>query len=298
MVTAGSILNGTFAFIRTHWKSVAIWTGILFVASFVSTGLLLRPLYTARLEAAQTGVPSGSALGLALLLGLLFIVLFTVLWAAVFRAVMRPEERSFAYLRLGMDELRLLGAVLIVLVGGYAVFLILGIITGVMVGIVGQAAGLSAGLTVGVILGLALIVGAIWVMVRISPFGPLTLFKRKIIIGPAWSLTRGAFWPLFGAYLVIGLILIAAYAVLMAVQMGSIFGDMMRPYDPAAVLRVAEWQAARYSNPYSGSAIILAIFQAIVGGVGLALQASSTAIAADRLLGGGGAPRDLRAVYE
>ncbi|WP_442679732.1 hypothetical protein ACSBM8_00570 [Sphingomonas sp. ASY06-1R] len=277
---------------------MAIWTAILFAASLISAALFMGPIYTARLQTMQTGMPASGAVGSAILVGLLFVLLFTVLWAAVFRAVLRPEERSFAYLRLGMDELRLLGAVLIVLVGGYLAFLVLGIFTGVIVGIIGGAAGLSAGVGIGAILGIALIVGAIWVAVRISLFGPLTLVKRKIIIGPAWSLTQGAFWPLFGAYFVIGLILFVAYAILMATQMGSIIGDMARPTDPAAALRVAEWQAAHYANAFSGGALIVTVLQAIVGGVGMALQAGSTAVAADRLLGGGGAPRDLRAVYE
>ncbi|WP_420137708.1 hypothetical protein [Sphingomonas sp.] len=277
---------------------MAIWTAILFVASLLSGALFMGPIYVARLQALQNGISPAPAIGSFVLIGLLFILLITVLWAAVFRAVMRPEERSFAYLRLGMDELRLLAAVLIIMVGGYLVFLILAVIIGFIGGIVGQAAGLSAGLAIGVLLGLALLVASIWVGVRLSVFGPLTILRRKIAIGSAWSLTRGAFWPLFGAYVIIGLILCFVYGLVFTVQMGSLFSDMANPNDPAAALRIAEWQAAQYGSPFSAWGFFSVILQAIIGGAALALQAGSTAIAADRLVGGGGAPNDLRAVYE
>jgi hypothetical protein len=97
---------------------------------------------------------------------------------------------------------------------------------------------------------------------------------------------------------IIGLILCFVYGLVFTVQMGSLFSDMANPNDPAAALRIAEWQAAQYGSPFSAWGFFSVILQAIIGGAALALQAGSTAIAADRLVGGGGAPNDLRAVYE
>ncbi|HWI86717.1 MAG TPA: hypothetical protein VNT42_10405, partial [Sphingomonas sp.] len=213
------------------------------------------------------------------------LLIFVVLWTAVFRAVIFPAESRFAYLRAGMDELRLLAVMLILMIGGYLALLLVILAVGALVAILAAAAG-STGVAavVGVIFGFAILCLATWVAVRFSPAGPLTIYRRKIVIGPAWRLTRGTFWRLFGAYVLVALVLMAIYLPVIFIQMGPVLGDLMHPADPQAAARIAEWQAARYSGGLSPGMIGVAFVSAILGGVALALQAGVTAVATTQLI--------------
>jgi hypothetical protein len=135
----------------------------------------------------------------------------------------------------------------------------------------------------------------VWALIRISLAGPMTIAQRKVVIGPAWRLTRGAFWRLFGAYLLLAIATLVVYGVAMAVQMGPVLGNMMRPTDPEAVARVAQWQAAHYGN-FSGALIASTIVSGILGGVMLSLQGGMVAVATRDLLGVGTA--NLGEVFE
>ncbi len=118
MVTTGSIWGGTFRFVRGNVGPIVIWGVIVLLVSLLST-LVMGSFYQDRLTAMQSGAVPSAHLGMIFLPAVIWLVVFTMLWAAVFRAVLFPEERRFAYLRIGMDELRLLGTVLILFVGGY-----------------------------------------------------------------------------------------------------------------------------------------------------------------------------------
>ena len=282
MVTVGSIIGGTFRFVRANPVVIAIWSGVMVFAGLISI-LSALLIYTAQLASLESGAAVVPSFPTFVPMILVMLVIFTVLWAAVFRAVIFPVESRFAYMRLGMDELRLLGTILIVYVGGYLIFVILGMIGVVLLSLLAAAIGGKVGGTaVAIIAGLMLICALIWAVVRISPAAPLTIYHRKIVIGPAWRLTRGAFWRLFGAYLVIALLLFIIYLPIGLVQMGPALGDMLHPTDPNAALRVAQWQVAHYSSPIwiAGMSIVTAV----VGGIALALQAGVAAVATTQLI--------------
>jgi len=288
MVTVGSILGGTFRFVGQNIGKVAIWSGIMSLLSLLSMAGM-QPFYAARVASLQSEVPAAPNLGAFALVVLISLVAFIILWAAVFRAALFPEQSRFAYLRLGMDELRLLGTMLVLIVGGYILFLILGVVGLLLARIAGASFGVTAAV------GLAILCLMVWLAVRFASAGPLTIVERKVIIGASWRLTRGAFWHLFLAYLAITLIIALAYLVFAVVQMGPVLGDMLHPLDPAASLRVAQWQAANYS--LSGRSVIVALVYGILGGLMLALQAGVTAVATDQLLDRRGGHR-LSEVFE
>ena len=68
---------------------------------------LMQPVYSAQVAGLEGGVQAPSE-GLSFLNALLTLLVYVVLWAAVIRAVLLPERGGPGYLRLGMDELRLL----------------------------------------------------------------------------------------------------------------------------------------------------------------------------------------------
>jgi hypothetical protein len=294
MVTVGSILGATFRFAGDNVRAILVWSGIIFLMSLV-TMLIMRPFYAAQVAALQGGAVAPPNVGMLFLTITLSLLVFVVLWAAVFRAVLFPKESRFAYLRVGMDELRLLGCVLALLIAFYLIIAICGIVLGLIVGLLGAAIGGMGAVSATIIFSaLGMLILGLWLGTRFSVAGPLTLLERKVIVGPAWRTTRGNFWPLLGAYVVIVLLLVALYTPVMFAR-GVSFGTMFKPLGIDTQLQVASAQAARYTLSLKNVAISLVI--SVIGGFALALHAGAIGIAAAQLLNRRG-QQQLSEVFE
>jgi hypothetical protein len=120
-----------------------------------------------------------------------------MIYAAVSRSVLRPGESAFGYLRLGMDEVR-------VLVVSVVLFILFAVLSVVLFGIVGMVAGFSTAADmpalwlVVVLLVFAAIALFIWLAVRLSLAIPITMAERRIAIFDSFAVTKGRFWPLLG----------------------------------------------------------------------------------------------------
>jgi hypothetical protein len=144
---------------------------------------------------------------LLLIFSLLF---YAVVFAAMNRAVLRPEDDGFGYVRLGADELRQLGLFLQFLGLGILAYIGLIVVMAVIIGSVGVAFSVQRGtggvtaMSVMITLAtmVALLVVWIYFWVRLSLASPMTFATGRISLFRAWGLTRGRFWPMFGAYLV------------------------------------------------------------------------------------------------
>jgi hypothetical protein len=290
MVTIGSIWGGTVRFVRGNIGAILVWSLILFATSLLSV-LVMTPFQQARLAAMQNGAPAAPNLAGFFAVMLLMFATFVILWAAAFRAVLFPDDRRFFYLRVGMDELRLLGTMLVLFVGylavcagGMIVWMVLVLVARVIAGDAGAG-------FLGIVVLIALLCGWIWALVRVSPCGPLTIYRRKVIIGPAWRLTRGAFWRLLAAYLLLFVGLFLVYGTLFAVQMGPVIGDMTHLADPAAAARLTQWQAA-HNGAINGRTIAYGLLTGLIGGVALAFQAGMAGVVTRQLLGVGDATLD------
>jgi hypothetical protein len=161
-------------------------------------------------------------------LSLIFQAIFT---SAVYRAVLRPEESSRGYLRLSMDELRMMALnVVMSLIWGVTLFgvLMVSVFTAVSLG----AAAAPGLVLVGDVLTMAAFVAAIVILVRLSLAGPLTFNERRLRVFESWSLTRGSFWRLLGAYVLafamgavvlvlMGLILLVVASILVQLNGGG-----------------------------------------------------------------------------
>jgi len=281
MVTVGSIVSGTFRFVGDNLRSVLVWSGLLILFSLASAALM-QPFYAQQLAQAQTGAPPMPSFGMFGLVFPLVLVVFTVQFAAVFRAVLFPEQGRFAYLRLGMDEVRLLGTTLVLTIGGALAMAICFAVIGIVAGVLSVAAGAGAVAALTGLFGLAFLCAAIFFWVRLSLAGPLTILERKIAIGPAWRASRGNFWRLFGAYLVISLLIFVVYMVFGFIQMGPVMTDMLHPTDPAAHERVLAWQSANYGLSPRG--LVFAVIGGILYGFATALQGGMVAVATAQLL--------------
>lgn len=236
-----------FEVVRKHPQAVAAWSVYQLVLSLavglITIGLLGPDL--AQLQATNGQPPKDPAVLMAtfgrLLPGYLVLIPVilasnAVMGAAMIRVVLTPDDSRFGFLRLGADELRQAG------LGLLAFVVFIGLYLGAAL-VIGLAAGLGfvAGQAAGTIVAGALIcagIGAFMVAaVRLSMAPALTFERRRIDLFGSWAITRGYFWPLAGAYLLIiallavvytlgGLIIFALGAVL---QGGNIVAAMMRP---------------------------------------------------------------------
>lgn len=146
---------------------------------------------------------------------LAMIVLGILFWAVFEAAVQRHYVRDEGFrMRLGGDEFRLIVVGLIWFVFmvccQIATFFAVGVSTGsIMYALDNEVAGAFA-FTV-----ILLAVGFVWLwlVIRLAPASAMTIRDRKIKFFDAWGASRGRFWSLLGAYIVLGIIIWFAVVV-------------------------------------------------------------------------------------
>ncbi len=154
----------------------------------------------------------------------LALALYGVFYAAVNRAILRPQDKGFAYLRLGADELKQVGVLFLyglVVFAVYLVTIILMVVLGVAVGVGAAATGsgspgpAAVGVVIAlVLLGLAMFGAVLFVGVRLSLCTAITFDTGIVDLFGSWRMTRKRFWPLFGAFLLAWLVSVALWLVL------------------------------------------------------------------------------------
>lgn len=252
MANIGAIVGGAFRVIRERPGAVVVW-GVVWLIGVILLALLIGLLGGALGAGApgMGGYQRGGGFYIAILLFYLgLFLLMAILMNAVFRTVLRPEQWRFFSLRLGMDEWRMFGLILLVVVCSVVIGFVVQLLLTLLALVVRMAAGdneLVAGIG-GIILLLAYLSGLIWVSVRISLMYPLTFYRRAMTLDEAWSLTRGRFWPLFAAYLVIAVLLIVVFGSLIWFSFRDVFAAMALPdtdpYSKQLAVRAAYEQMA------------------------------------------------------
>ncbi|WP_296818180.1 hypothetical protein [Brevundimonas sp.] len=157
--------------------------------------------------------------------GPISIVMSGVIYAAVNRAVFRPEEGAFGYLRLGMDELRVVVVYFALSILAAIFFGLLVAVGAVVVGVAASAMGDSGWLLVIPAI-LAFIAVMTWVLVRFSLAIPITVAEKKFAIFESWSATKGHFWGLLGMGLLAFVLTIVVQMLLTMVFMPIFFFGM------------------------------------------------------------------------
>jgi len=233
-----------FHIVRREPKSVAIWGLLLMVFSAAATIAMLPFMRSATTGFGLTpGSPPTTAamgsflslMGAIYLIGIpIYLVLMSVFTAAVYRAVLRPEDKGLARLKLGGDELRLVGLFVLQFLTYLALWLAVVVVAAIVGAIAATALrGAGAGAVIVLLIVYLLVLLAFaFVAVRLSFAAPMTFARRKIHFFSAWRLTEGRFWPLLGCYLLalvfailIGLVDLAVSGVL---AFGMSGGDFTR----------------------------------------------------------------------
>lgn len=236
-----------------------LWTGY-----YVVVAQVFVPGYAAYLEALLAAPTSGPSRGwdadtmsayLAMMrnVGLITLgsyVLSAVMIAAVLRSTLYGRSRGgLLGLSLGMDELRVffvnfivhLVAIFAALVGYLAAALLMLAVIAVVGG------GLDGDGVVGAAVGMILVAvtlaygPAIWLGCRLAPASAASIAERRFVIFDVWSITKGRFWPLFGAHALLVLMLLVIYLVAAAaIALGfGVFADGLSVSDWEGLLRQA-----------------------------------------------------------
>ncbi len=160
-----------------------------------------------------------------------------IMLGAMNRSLVFGQSKGWVLgLKLGMDELR---AIVVTIIGYVLAFLPgYALIIAVMMATVGVAVGAAAGggepaaagaaallVFPAFIAGFALM---IWIGIRLSLAVPASIGERRWVIFESWSMTKGRFWTLFLAYLILFIIIWLVEMVILAILM-TVFGAALLP---------------------------------------------------------------------
>ena len=215
-----------FRVVRRHPMALIFWAlfyAVMMIAALALVGSSIIGLMSAAegLESSGTTSPEAFMPILASYMVVLAVVVpvslvaSAMIYAAVARAVLHPSESAFGFLRLGMDEVRVLVVSIVLAI----VFMVLSV---VVFGVIGVVAGLTAAADIPalwllvVLLGLAGVALFIWLAVRLSFAVPITMAERRISIFDSFAVTKGRFWPL------LGMALLAAVMSIVVSLLGSL----------------------------------------------------------------------------
>lgn len=194
--------------IRHHWRIVLGWSVfnllaiVAVVIAFVIVGVVAETL--AGVDSATLGATVGAPL-----ITLTPLVSLLLTGCAVYRLILRPEERGFLYLRVGPDEARSLGALLVLAIGAAALALASVAVGRAVLPIAPRATIVVAVVAFAVAYGLAMRFGLVL---------PLCVAEGRIDFARSWRLTRGQGWALTGMSLLSGCL-----ALLLSVLVWGVF---------------------------------------------------------------------------
>lgn len=206
----GSILGGAFRLLRQHPLAVLVWS-ILYLVGIFAIGLL-------RILVAPGDPQSvAGALAAGLLSQGLAIALVSVLVTAATRATLHPYKRGACYLRLGRNELRVFALLSLLIIATLVASFLLVLANGFLLSLLNWLlpAHAAPGWAAAVLLG-AELAALVFVQVRLSIALPLTYLYEAITVDEAWAQSRGHFWSIFGAFAVLGLLILLGGLALLA----------------------------------------------------------------------------------
>lgn len=262
-MTVGELLGGGWNAITRRPKELIIWTVIQFIVGaalvaaivpFVMSVTQAQQAALANGGVAAPGIPAG--IGLFLLAYVLILVWLLMMFTAVVRATANEGGDRFAWLRFGGDELRLIGLGLLYIVGTVVLWLLISIPVGIIIALAATG-NATAGIIVGIIVGIACLCLAIWLSVRLSLIGAVFVLEKSFALRKGWQATKGHFWTLFGAYLVMFIVYVVFQGILTAILNPEAFGAMFGgATDPQQALARQQAMLATFTSPSIGLVII------------------------------------------
>ena len=149
--------------------------------------------------AAAAALLSGAAPGMLLSVAAGLLAQAAV-YAALLRAVLRPADKRFAFLRVGLDELRLLGVLAALTALGVVTLLVLVTALGMLILPLASVGGYALSGAMPLVMALA-VAALSYPAVRLSLAPAASVAEGRTRLFGVWPLTRGVFWPLMASVL-------------------------------------------------------------------------------------------------
>jgi hypothetical protein len=186
-------------------------------------------------EAAALLGPMFKSIGLLLLIGA---VLYPMLIVASLRHLVRGDQlKAPFYLGFGGDELRVLGAYVLIIILTVVVYLVFALGFGALAAVLAMISPAAAGFGA-IAIGFIGLVSIFWFMARISVTFPASIATRTIGVAQSWRATKGNSLQLVGFWILVGLILIVVgylYAAALMPGLLAVYGDLIAAgADPVA----------------------------------------------------------------
>jgi hypothetical protein len=207
-----------FKVVRRHPMTIVFWALLYIVVTaigFAVAGPLVISVFS-RIEALQTATTAGAEPSLAdmqslmgsygLLLGLIgpmSIVMGAVLNAGIARSVVRPSEKAFGYLRLGIDEIRVLVVGLVLKLVIFAAFMA-GVVVTTALGVLAYTSGVAVLWIAVVLLGVATVGVVVWLMLRFSLAVPIIIAEHRWALFDSFAMTKGRSLTFLGMAIIAG----------------------------------------------------------------------------------------------
>lgn len=226
-----------FRVTRHHPLALLAWTGLSLI-SLIAMALAAAPFLAPVMEelsrlftgagltdAAQAQMRYASYATMPISL-----VSQAILLPAIYRAMADDGRDRFGYLRLGADELRVLGA------------LVISTLVSLFVSQLGEQAAAATGVLIGALLSLVFAMIGLFVAVRLSLFAPRVFDEKRIDVGAGIAASKGVFWPLLGMAVICGLMAVVVMLLIAIVGL-PFYGALGRdgsatPADLASVVAV------------------------------------------------------------
>ena len=232
--------------------------------------------YGQLLGAAATNDPNAIAnlappAGLFAIVGALFLWLFPIyilcaaFEAACLRWMIHGEVGGVMGLSLDAQTFRVWSCYWIWFLLNLAFSIVLQVVVMVTIGIVAASTGGDPSATMivtGVVYALQYVPLA-YVAIRLAPASATTIAKRKFSFFDAWTVTKGRFWALLGAFVLLYLIYAVASIAIAAVWFATVFAgsgvDLSGLADPArssqVILQVIQAYLQSFANPQTWALI-------------------------------------------
>lgn len=217
-----------FRLVREHPRTVAVWAVLMTVLSLMTSTLTIKlagPQLTEFMALSADNEASPDAMfkvmgGLLPLMAMSLVyslALYSVMLAAVNRMVLRPDDNRSFYLRLGADEMRQAGALILVSLTLLGVYFAAILVSAILLGIgVAAGGGAMTGLA-----GLISFVGVaclmIYFTIRLSFASTMTFDTGRIAVRASWAMTKGHVGAILGAYVLATVMALIVYLLIMTI---------------------------------------------------------------------------------